>query len=387
MKRKWYLVFNRVPISQKICGRPFNLHHLCAKTAVFLLLLMLSCQQHSGEIKFQTIALEAFEKHPEGTEATDGFSYKINFLYPTKYSDQAVLEKLQTKFIHYTLDEDHGRIQSDAELKKAVEKYVAAWRQAYHKNMEVLQSLNSDPDFVIGWHVACSNAILMMNDALLQLQTRNGLYPYGAHVSEGVSYHLFNLQTGDEYSRDDVFKPEAADHIRRLIIPELLKFWNVQSEREAGMDSNQRNNLWRPETNFAITAEGVFIAYTENGMIDDLPGNPSLTIPFNKILPYLREGTPIWDVGCNAAKASSREYRSNREYNPTASVTESQHERDIENKFYKILKTKLLKSKFINRNEQTFVFHRSSRLFDSGSLHVLQEGQGQARNRNGWQAS
>ena len=260
---------------------------------LLIMAVLVSCGQQSGEIRFRTVALEAFEKHPKGTAENDGFSYKINFQYPSKYGDKDVLEKLQTLFVRYTLGEAYARSMSEAELNKAVDAYIDVWKKAYHENMEEMQNLNSDPDFVIGWHVECNNAILFMNSALLQLQTKDGWYPYGAHVFESVSYHLFNLRTGDEYSRDDIFKPEAAENITRLIIPELLKYWNVRTEREVRL---QREKIWTQETNFALTAEGILIAYNDNELTEYMPGMPSLTIPYGTIMPYLREGTPVWDV-------------------------------------------------------------------------------------------
>ena len=257
-----------------------------------LLFLSVSCgQQKSAEIKFQTIALEDFEKHPKGTEENDGFSYKINFLYPSAYSDKAVLEKLQKKFIRYTLGAEYVSMMSGdnpVTLEKAVDNYIAVLKKAYYNNMEELQEYNSDPDFVIGWHIECSNSILFMNETLLQLQTKDGLYPYAAHVFENLSCHLFNLQTGDEYSRDDVFKPESVENIRKLVISELLKYWNIQSLNERGIESDR---IWTPETNFAITDEGILIAHN-----DDEFGSYSLTFPYAKMLPYLREGTPVWEV-------------------------------------------------------------------------------------------
>ena len=234
--------------------------------------------------EFKTFAMEDSEKHPKGTEENDGFSYKINLVYPSAYGNQAVLEKLQTQFLRYTLGD---RLASLAP-EKAMDAYVAAWKQAYYDEIEELQNANADPDFVTGWHIECSNAVTFINDALLQLETKDGFYPYAAHVFETVSYHLFNLQTGDEYRRDDIFKPEAANDIRKLITAELLKQWKIQSLDEWGIE-NER--IWTPETNFAITDKGITMLYKD----DDFASDP-FTIPYAKIMPCLRQGTPVWEV-------------------------------------------------------------------------------------------
>ena len=257
-----------------------------------MIIMAVSCgQKQSAAIKFETISLENFEKHPKGKAAKDGFSYKINFSYPAAYSDKAVLKKLQNKLVLYTLGEEYVAMingNNAVTLEKAADARIAALRQAYYSHIEELQACNSDPNFVTGWHVECSNDILFMNETLLQLQTKNGLYPTEAHVFENVSCCLFNLQTGDEYSRNDIFKPDAAESIRGLIIPELLKKWNIKSLDEWGIE---RNRIWSQETQFAITPEGMFIAHN-----DDNLGLYSVTIPYAKILPCLREGTPIWEA-------------------------------------------------------------------------------------------
>ena len=247
---------------------------------------------NKASLKFETIDVENFEKHPKGTGENDGFSYKINFVYPSEYNDPAVLEKLQNRFIRYTLGENYLSMMSGntpATLEKAVDAYIAVLRKAYYDNMEELQNDNSDPDLVIGWHIECSNSILFMNETLLQLQTKDGFYPYGAHTFESASCHLFNLQTGDEYARDDIFKPEAAESMRQLIIPELLKQWGEDMEFD-------RNKVWTPETHFALTGEGLFIVYNADDLDAFTVGCTSFTIPYEKIKPYLREGTPVWEV-------------------------------------------------------------------------------------------
>ena len=236
-------------------------------------------------LKFETIEVENFEKHPKGTGETDGFSYKIKMVYPSEYGDPAVLEKLQARFIHYTLGEDYLLMMSGnnpATLEKTVDAYINVLKQAYYNEVEELQNINSDPDMVIGWHIECSNTIPFRNETLLQLQTKFGLYPYSAHSFESASCHLFNLQTGEEYTRDEVFKPEAAVNIRQLIIPELIRQWGEEMEFD-------RSKVWTAETNFAFTDEGLFIVYNADDLDAFTIGCTSLILPYEKITPYLRE--------------------------------------------------------------------------------------------------
>ena len=238
-----------------------------------VLFMSVSCGQTSGTIEFQTFHLEDFEKHPKGTADTDGFSYKIDFQYPSQYSNKAVLERLQIQFIHYTLGKDYAAVS----LSEAVEKYIAVLRNAYYDYLEEMQGYNSDPNFVTGWHIECSNSILFLNKTLLQLQTKDGWYPAAAQVWENVSHHLFNLQTGDEYRWDDLFVPDAAEQIRRQHIPALNKYTKID---------------------FALTGQGVYLIYDNDydEFTGFMPENASVTLTYLQIIPYLRKGTPVWEV-------------------------------------------------------------------------------------------
>ena len=255
--------------------------------AVFIFAAVFTaCDSSSGTMKFKTFEI-AEGKLKEVDEAYYGFRCEVSFLYPTQYSDKAVLEKLQRKFIQYTLGEEQVNLSPD----KAIEACIAKYKIAYAKELENLRSINSDPGFEIGWRVFESNAILFMNNALLQMECKGRLVPYAAHIFETSTYHLFNLQTGDEYTRNDIFKPEAAETIRRtVIVPELLKDDNFSKANVP------RYNLWTEKTVFAITGEGILIFYEESDLNDDIMGNHTITIPYAKILPYLREGTPVWEV-------------------------------------------------------------------------------------------
>ena len=238
--------------------------------------------ESNESLTFKTIAVEAVLKHPKGVSDTDGLTYKINLTYPAGHSEKAVLEKLQQQFIAHTL----GKKYSSLAPEEAVNACIADWKAAYNEGTANVDEF----DFWLRWKMVADNSILFMNEELLQLETNSSVYDGGNYDAGGMSYHLFNLTTGDEYSCDDIFKPESAENIRRLIIPELSKVWN------AGNVSFDKSKLWTPTTHFAVTQQGIRIFY-RNFEICDCPfGAVPFTIPYHNIAPYLREDTPVWDV-------------------------------------------------------------------------------------------
>ena len=277
------------------------------------LFLLASCGRQSGALTFKTIKVEDFVKHPKGTEDDHGLKYKISFTYPANYSDKAVLKSLQQKFIRYTLENLTSGYDPDAKAKdygaltpeKAVDELVADLKKSYLDAIRD-ESETDDSDFQLrtGWEFDINNEILFANDALLQLKTEAYVYLGGAHGSYGTSSYLFNLQTGVEYSRDDVFKSEAAADIRRLIINELLKIWTDSWDRDMMYDGI--DYIWTEKTDFAVTSAGIQILYSDYEIGSYSMGAPVVVIPYAAIMPYLREGTPVWDVANQYATGAAR---------------------------------------------------------------------------------
>ena len=281
--------------------------------AITALTLLTSCGQRSAKLEFKTVELKEFTKHPKASNDEEGLEYVISISYPKKYGDPVVLEKLQKQFIRCTFGEPCNNMT----LEKAIETTIAGWKKAYDEENAELQKNNNDPDLVIGIRFVCSNTIAFQNENLLALKTKSGFYPYAAHVFEDAAYCLFNLQTGELYSRDDIFKPESADNIRRLILSELLHTTHFSATELRKYD------IWNRETNFSVTGEGIIILYNDSDFDYDIIGAHEITIPHERFLPYLREGTPVWDIA-NSLMRHAGAGKTGQQDNETASDTESQ---------------------------------------------------------------
>jgi len=262
-------------------------------TAVWLIFTA-SCDSQSGDLQFKTVEVEDFVKHPKGTEADHGLRYKFSFTYPSGYADKAVLKSLQQQFVQtlYSNSEDKQDDFTALPPEKALTAVVEIWKAKYKEEIKE-EVKDPKPEWVTGWDINYSNTILFMNENLLQLKTENQQYLGGAHGSTFFSCHLFNLQTGKEYSRDDIFKPEAAGRIHRMLVAALLKFWDEKSPSGVFLSEE---NVWSENTDFAVTPEGIDFVYSHYDIVSYAQGCAVVTLPYDKIFPYLREGTPVWNV-------------------------------------------------------------------------------------------
>ena len=246
-------------------------------------------------VQFTTIEAEDFVKHPKGTEEDHGFKYKVRFTVPERYADKAVLKTLQQRFVTtlqswYFQNPDDEPMEDYSSLppEKAVKAIADSWKAKYNEEIRK-EADDPKPDWTTFWEFNYSNTIPFVNETLLQLQTETYQFLGGAHGTRWFSCHLFNLQTGETYTRDDIFKPEAAARIHRL----LLNYWEVESLREVGFIED---NVWTENTAFAVMPRGITYLYSDYELGSYALGCTKITIPYDIILPYLREGTPVWEV-------------------------------------------------------------------------------------------
>ena len=235
-------------------------------------------EQSSIALELKTIDVDEFVKHPKSTNNGQGLHYKISFTYPAEYENKAVLETLQRKFISYVLGADYASLTPETAVKTCIED----WKKAYN---------NDTKEYPLVYEYTCTNSIIFVNDVLLQMGVYNYVQQGGAHGFGGSSSHLFNLQTGKEYSRNDIFNPDKADEIRWTIIEALQNYLGLEEGDET---PDFGEDVWSENTNFAVNKEGIVLNY-DNSLGYNAIQEP-IAIPYINIMPCLRENTPVWEL-------------------------------------------------------------------------------------------
>jgi len=256
------------------------------KLVIFFALITVALTACSGKkenkdssLKFETTIVENTVVRPESRGKDDKLSYTIRFTHPTGFSDQKVLEKLKQNFIKNTFGEEFSELSQD----KAIDAVVEGWKADF---------LDMDGDIGIHCMRGVFDSILYVSNELLQYNVCAYEYNGGSNASI-TFFHLLNLQTGDEYEQSDIFKPEAANDIRQLIIPQ------IQSQSNADPEWNM-DDAWTPETNFSVTEKGVIIQYSHYDLGTNKSPEEEILLPYEIILPYLKEGTPVHTLATKA---------------------------------------------------------------------------------------
>jgi len=247
--------------------------------------------------------------------------YAIRLVYPSDYGDKAVLKTLQSKLIAKTLGETYTSLTPG----EAVSANIEDWKSEYEKAWKDKDENQWRPDPFV-YEYERENKILFTNGDLLQMCTNsNNLNGSLSHWG-GSSSYLFNLHTGDEYSRDDIFKPEAAAGLGRLVLSAI---------RDSINDTNDwRNNLteeevWNGDTPFAIRQEDIVVSYATLSAGSWLFDYEYVAIPYARLNPFLHEGTPVWTLA-NSDGASTASSTATSTANSAESANKSSAANDPE---------------------------------------------------------
>jgi hypothetical protein len=135
-------------------------------------------------LKFETIEVNEFMKHPQATTDDEGLRYTISFTYPSEYGDKAVLEALQRKFITHVFGKKHASLTPEAAVNACIED----WKKEYSAKYLTCEYRHT-------------YAVLFVDDISLLMEDygSESVIDIDGRCADGAGYasHLFNLQTGE----------------------------------------------------------------------------------------------------------------------------------------------------------------------------------------------
>ena len=245
---------------------------------VVMLFTAVCVKGQPASLKFKNVEIRDTIAHPHSDSDEDGFGYEVRYFYPSDYSDKAVLAKLQNGLNLSTFGEEFARLHPE----QALSAYCKNWTESY---------LDEIDEYPMSFFFCQYDTLVFANNDLLQFMT----VALTESADTSITYldlPLFDLRTGDMYSRDDIFKPEEASQIRNFLIDQIDKQLGIDVNKDKVLTADK---VWTKETAFATFEHGILFYFVDfhNAYGIDEPG---FLIPYTTILPYLRTGTAVWNL-------------------------------------------------------------------------------------------
>lgn len=244
----------------------------------------------NGAMTFDNFHLEStirlFKEH-ENPNA----SIKIDAIFPQKFENQVVLQKIQDAIIEQ-LKPVGGRVNITQALQQAVQNYF----EAYKKDMENATSEEVQGDMAFQYSYTSEKYIRVeFNDHyLLSLMVWNYDFMGGAHGNTQADYLVFDLKTGNLLKTQDIFAANAnvRTKLENLINEQFRKDQKISAKTtltEYGMNSD-RIPL---NENFFVTQKGIGFFYNAYEIAPYAMGQFEIIIPFEKLKPLLKPTHPF----------------------------------------------------------------------------------------------
>lgn len=245
----------------------------------FLLsLLIIACKSDKKEpespLFFQTASV--IERSGENCDLPENECASISLFYPTATGgseniSEKINEHIRNHVIELVSSEENSQVSSLEELS-------AQFISEYETTKE---DFTREP----AWETYIFSRIYFKDEHLISIGFNSEVFMGGAHGYRGISFLNIDLQTGDLYSRKDLFTPE------------FRKFAETKFRENQGIGEEENINssgFWFEDERFELPEnigfeeDRVVLVYNTYEIAPYTDGDYVLEIPLEEARPYLK---------------------------------------------------------------------------------------------------
>lgn len=245
-----------------------------------------------NEITFDSIKTSNIY-HLDGDSTKPSCSLKINYVFPVKYKDQAVLNKIQ-KELNYTVFEDEtlGLLLAEDAVKRYTESYVKNYKEEAESNFPDWEKSDETLDY-FSFYKTIETSVLFNKADLISYQITSMDYKGGANSYTAYKNLVIDLKTGNILTEDDIFNPEYGRVLNQVIIDKIVKQNNAKKTEELlelgywGIEDLTSNG------NFWVDDKGITYIFSQGEYSAPSLGEITVKIPYSEIHEILKDNSPI----------------------------------------------------------------------------------------------
>lgn len=262
-----------------------------------LCLLSFSCKGHrsgdaSNDITFDTINVVKIY-HLDNDSTNPSCSLKINYIYPSAYSDEAVLTKIQSE-LNLLLFEDETL--DKATPKEAVDEYIKTYIENYKTETKTRFSdwqQSGLKDDYFSFYKKIDTEILFDKGDILSFQV-SSIDDKGGTQSSSLFFNIvFDVNTGEALTEDDIFAISYQEKLNTILKAYIVKQKNAKSLEELadlgyiGIEDLSSNN------NFSVNDKGISYIFNSGEYSAPSIGAIKVDLPYDEIKFLLKPNSPI----------------------------------------------------------------------------------------------
>lgn len=231
--------------------------------------------------------------HLENDSTKPSCSLKINYIFPVKYSNQEVLNKMQSELnFAFMEDEKYEKLSPADAVDKYIEDYIDNYKQDASEQFPDWAE-SDDPEDYFSYYKTLSTKVLFDKGGLVSYQITSMDYKGGANSSTSYRNAVINLSTGESIYEKDIYIADYKDVLNPLLIKKIVEQNNVQTPEDLLMYGYWGIEDLTSSNNFSIDDKGITYIFNPGEYSAPTLGEIRVFLPYNEIKIILKEGSPI----------------------------------------------------------------------------------------------
>lgn len=245
--------------------------------------MLASCVNDTPEtISFETLQAERHYTCP-GDSAVKCFDVSYNLEFP-ECTDSEVGNAVRTTLVTDLFDKKYA----DADNAALLGDYIADCEDEYNQNASDYEAFAATNFYIENLEAKP----LFQNAGLLTYEATRYIFTGGAHGMSSTVCWVFDLETGNQLTEDDIFVSNVFTDLTDLLRTALhtdLAARNLSPD-DFFIDQVQ------PNGNFAVTGEGIYYQFNPYDIAPYAMGDTRLLLAPAVLKPLLRKGTPVYNL-------------------------------------------------------------------------------------------
>lgn len=251
-------------------------------------------QTADNDIKFDSIRVDR-TYHLLDNPDNPNCNLQLNFTYPTRFSDNGILKKIQDDFVLSYFGENYENLSPEEAVAKYTEDYLSNYKELETDFKNELKKKDDRP--VSAWfsyyEMSCNEITYNRHDILCYTVSFEN-YTGGAHGSHSYTNHVINLKTGNPVTEEDIFIENFQESLAQILVDHIAKQNKVENPKDLENIGFFSIEEIFPNGNFRVDEDGITYTFNEYEIAAYVLRQTNVFLPYAEIQYLLKKESPIY---------------------------------------------------------------------------------------------
>ena len=265
---------------------------------LFFVLILCGCKrEQKGKenfIHFETIK-KSVSYHLFDKEDNPNCELELSFTFPSEYSDDKILKKIQNMFVSSAFGENYSNLSPQSALDEYAQNYLNVYKALEADFLKETENLSADesPGSWYFYTEYLSNDIFFNESKIISYTNRLETYTGGAHGAHSYLNHVIDLNTGEWITEEAIFIEGYIEPITKILIEKITELNQIDDPAKLSDIGYFGIEEIQPNGNILINNEGITYTFNEYEIAAYAIGATKVLLSFEEIEPYLKKDSPI----------------------------------------------------------------------------------------------